>query len=190
MRGFAPDDTSEDDDGVESVVLGHLLGSVNKLEAARDRLDVDVLGKRPVLLKCLDGTVEQGIGNLRIPFGYDDAEAHIACIGNTLCVVVGQMMKFCCHDCLVGSPLDILVNILVNWRVDVGLLDFLVDFECIRLFALTLQKDACLAQCQRCNTEVDVVGGFGISHLGSLLETVDGLVVLVVVGIDVAECHL
>ena len=99
-------------------------------------------------------------------------------------------MKFCCHDGLVGGTLNVFVNILIDRRVDILLLDLLIDLERIGLLSLTLEENARLAQCQRCDAEVGVVGSLRIGHLGSLLETVDRLVVLVVVGIDVAECHL
>ena len=89
VRCLSPDDASEDDDGIESVVLGHLLRSVDQLEAAGNRLDVDVLRESAMLLKCLDGSVKESIGDFRIPLGYDDAKAHVARVRYALCIVVG-----------------------------------------------------------------------------------------------------
>ena len=82
------DDAAEDDDGVEAVILAHLLCAIDELETSRNGLDMDVLRYRAVLLQCPHRAVEERASNIMVPFSDDDAEAHIAGIGYAVEIVV------------------------------------------------------------------------------------------------------
>ena len=89
MRCLTLDDAAEDYHGVETIVLAHLLCTVDELETARNSLHMDILGYGTVLLKGLDTTLEERTGDVVIPLGYDDAETHITCVWHTVEVVIG-----------------------------------------------------------------------------------------------------
>ena len=82
VRCLAANHAAEDDYGVVAAVQNHLVSAVDKLEAARNGLDVNVLGQSAVLLESLDGSVEQSARYLLVPFSHHDAEAHVACVGD------------------------------------------------------------------------------------------------------------
>ena len=98
MGRLATDNTSEDDDGIKSVVLGHLLCAVNQLKAARHGLYVDVLGQCAILLQGGHRTIEQRVGYLLVPFSHYYAEAHVAGVGHIGYILVGEVVECCSHD--------------------------------------------------------------------------------------------
>ena len=89
MRCLTLDDAAKDYHGVETIVLAHLLCTVDELETARNGLHMDILGYGTVLLKGLDTTLEERTGDVVIPLGYDNAETHITCVWHTVEVVIG-----------------------------------------------------------------------------------------------------
>ena len=82
VRSLTANYATQDNHCIISTVQNHLMSSVDKLEATRNGLHVDVLRQCAVLLKSLDGSIEQSARDVLVPFGYYDAEAHVACIGN------------------------------------------------------------------------------------------------------------
>lgn len=93
VRSFAADDATENYYCVISAVECHLVSTVNKLEAARNGLYVDVLRQRTVLFESLHRAVEQCARDFWIPLRHDYAEAHVACIGHFGGVVVRQVVQ-------------------------------------------------------------------------------------------------
>ena len=87
VRSLTANHATEDNHGVIASVENHLVCSVNQLEASGNSLDVDVLRQSSVLLQCLNGSVKQSSGYLRIPFCHNNAEAHVACVRNATEVV-------------------------------------------------------------------------------------------------------
>lgn len=93
VRSLAADDATENYYCVISAVECHLVSTVNKLEAARNGLYVDVLRQCTVLFESFHRAVEQCACDFWIPLRHDYAEAHVACIGHFGGVVVGQVMQ-------------------------------------------------------------------------------------------------
>ena len=88
MWGLALNDTSEDNDSVKAIILAHLLSAINEFKASRNSLYMNILRNSAVLLKSTDATVKECACYIVIPFSNDDPEAHIACVGNAVEVVV------------------------------------------------------------------------------------------------------
>ena len=87
VRSLTTNHATQDDDSVVSAIENHLMSAVNQLEASGNSLYVDVLRQSSVLLQCLNGSVKQSSGYLRIPFCHNNAEAHVACVRNATEVV-------------------------------------------------------------------------------------------------------
>src|SRR3712207_4074329 len=89
---LASDDASEDDNGIEAVVLRHLLCAIDELEATWNGLYMNVFRQCSMLFERIDGTLEQGTCNFYIPFRHHYAEAHVTCIGHVGGVIVGKVV--------------------------------------------------------------------------------------------------
>ena len=96
VRRLAFDDTPEDDDGIVAAVQTHLVGAVDELERTRYGLHVDVLGQGAMLFERRDTSFKECSGDLGILLSYDDAEAHVASIGDFREVVFGKVAQ-CSH---------------------------------------------------------------------------------------------
>src|SRR5574344_32011 len=88
VRGVSTNDTSQDDDGIKSIVFCHLLFTIDKFKTSRNSFNMDVLRKRTVLFQCFYSTFKQGPCNFRVPFRNNDTEAHIAGVWNLGKIVI------------------------------------------------------------------------------------------------------
>ena len=89
MRCFTADNTSKNNNSIETVILSHHLCTINEFKATRNSLNMNILWNSTMLLECLYSTIKQGTSNLRIPLSYNDTKAHVTCIWYTLRIVVG-----------------------------------------------------------------------------------------------------
>ena len=82
LLGYTPaDDATQNDDGIEAIVLAQLLCAIDQLKTARNGLHVDIFRQRAVLFQCRHTTVEQSARDVFIPFSDDNAKTHITCVG-------------------------------------------------------------------------------------------------------------
>ncbi len=77
MAGFALNDASERDYGVDVGVLGEKLSAQGQLKSAWDILYKDVVFGATGLSESCDGATEQRFGHFAVPFGHHDPEPHI-----------------------------------------------------------------------------------------------------------------
>ena len=78
-------------------------------------------------------------------------------------------------------------NLYAHGRVHVFCLDVLIDLQGLVLLVLSFENLASLEQEVGRLGHAEAVGSLGVGHGGSLLEAVYGLVVVLQVGIDIAE---
>ena len=69
-------------DGIYVAALGHEGGAIDEFETAGHAAHGDARGAHAVSGERIDGTFEQAVGDLIVPFAHNDAHAHIGGIGN------------------------------------------------------------------------------------------------------------
>ena len=82
VRRVTFDDASDGDDAVDVSEFGELRCSIDEFKTSGDSVDGDVLLCHSVCHEFADSLFEQGVGDVVVPFGDDDAEAHLVGIGN------------------------------------------------------------------------------------------------------------
>ena len=83
----ALDDAAEDDDAVHVAELGQLGSGVDEFEATGHALYGDVLQGDTLCGEFFERAVEELVGDVVVPLGDYDAEAHFAGIGDGLALV-------------------------------------------------------------------------------------------------------
>ena len=78
----AANHATDGDDGIHIAALGHEGGAIDEFETAGHAAHGDARGAHAVSGERIDGTFEQAVGDLIVPFAHNDAHAHIGGIGN------------------------------------------------------------------------------------------------------------
>ena len=82
VGSVAANHATDGDDGIHIAALGHEGGAIDEFETARHAAHGDARGADAVSRERIDGTFEQAVGDLVVPFADNDAYAHIGGIGN------------------------------------------------------------------------------------------------------------
>jgi hypothetical protein len=77
VGGFAAEETAESDDGVEFFRVGERTGGGRNLPGSGDSDDLDVGLRCSASVKGVERTLEEAVGDDRVPAGGDDGEAHV-----------------------------------------------------------------------------------------------------------------
>ena len=80
VRSLTANNASQDDNGIKSIILAHLLCTINELKTTWNMLDVDVLRQCSMLLERVHRALKQSPSNLVVPISNHDTEVHIACV--------------------------------------------------------------------------------------------------------------
>ena len=78
----AANHATDGDDGIHIAALSHEGGAIDEFETAGHAAHGDARGAHAVSGERIDGTFEQAVGYLIVPFAHNDAHAHIGGIGN------------------------------------------------------------------------------------------------------------
>ena len=82
MGRVAADHAAYGDDGIHIAALSHEGCAIDEFETAGDAAHGNARGADAVSGERIDGTFEQAVGDLVVPFANNDAYAHIGGIGN------------------------------------------------------------------------------------------------------------
>ena len=93
-----------------------------------------------MFLKSGNTTIEKSPGNLWIPLSYNNAESHVRRIGNSIEVVVAEVMQCSSHDLLSRNALDVTIDSLIGHGVEILLLHSLIKLQSLIVLALALKN--------------------------------------------------
>jgi hypothetical protein len=93
MPGFALDHTPDTDDGIEVVRFSKQLCAQGKFETSGNMLYKDIVFSGSVTDQRGYSGITHGIGDIAVPVGDNDSEAHFVCIRNLIRIIGGQIFK-------------------------------------------------------------------------------------------------
>ena len=77
VRCSSTDDAAENDDGIHFRVLNHAGCTEGEFHASRHIADNDVFFRIAFTLEYFQSTVAESVGDMAVPFGYDDTHFQI-----------------------------------------------------------------------------------------------------------------